>query len=361
MRNSPPARSLKSLRGRGPNDVDHFSSHRRLCNVRRRANRGAAQRKGCRRAERCCRPTSARAARSGSVGRSLSGRRRRLPSSGGRRSAQSRDRRDAHGSRRYHVDHSRTALRNVSNAESLHLPPAADHCRAGRLGDVLPRGVGENGVGRAGRAMARVATGRARQFDADRRCRSAQRRRRRAPPGYASLPFDRRPRTRRRLPRPHRRHGVRRRRLRRPKKHRAGHHLVAGGSAMSLEQALQALWAADPMLPSLVPSARVFTGTAPPDFAAPTAVIERRTARPLVSTSSGTRVERIECAWRIHAPSYDEAAAISAAVLACFERRSFSCDEGEVVLFRGLEEGRNLPRPGRPEFTLLFEATLVRS
>jgi len=140
---------------------------------------------------------------------------------------------------------------------------------------------------------------------------------------------------------------------------------------MSLEQALQERWAADPTLPSLVPMARVFTGTVPPNvappnavppgFALPSAVIERRTARPLVNTSSGSKVERIECAWRILAASYDEAAAIAAAVLACFERSSFSCDEGEVVLFRRLEEGRSLPRPDRPEFTLLFEATLVRS
>ncbi len=135
---------------------------------------------------------------------------------------------------------------------------------------------------------------------------------------------------------------------------------------MSLEQALQERWAADPTLPSLVPMARVFTGTVPPNavppgFALPSAVVERRTARPLVNTSSGSKVERIECAWRIHAATYDEAAAIAAAVLACFERSSFSCDEGEVVLFRRLEEGRSLPRPDRPEFTLLFEATLVRS
>ena len=135
---------------------------------------------------------------------------------------------------------------------------------------------------------------------------------------------------------------------------------------MSLEQALQERWAADPTLPSLVPMARVFTGTVPPNavppgFALPSAVVERRTARPLVNTSSGSKVERIECAWRILAASYDEAAAIAAAVLACFERSSFSCDEGEVVLFRRLEEGRSLPRPDRPEFTLLFEATLVRS
>lgn len=130
---------------------------------------------------------------------------------------------------------------------------------------------------------------------------------------------------------------------------------------MSLEQALQERWAADPTLPSLVPMARVFTGTAPPSVMLPTAVVERRTARPLVNTSSGSKVERIECAWRILAASYDEAAAIAVAVLACFERSSFSCDEGEVVLFRRLEEGRSLPRPDRPDFTLLFEATLVRS
>ena len=130
---------------------------------------------------------------------------------------------------------------------------------------------------------------------------------------------------------------------------------------MSLEQALQEKWAADPTLPSLVPSARVFTGMAPPSVMLPTAIVERRTARPLTNTSSGNRVERIECAWRIHAATYDEAAAIAAAVLACFERSSFSCDEGEVVLFRRLEEGRSLPRPDRPEFTLLFEATLIRS
>lgn len=129
---------------------------------------------------------------------------------------------------------------------------------------------------------------------------------------------------------------------------------------MSLEQALQAMWAADPTLPSLVPSARVFTGTAPPHLADPAVVVERRMARPLVNTSSGGRVERIECAWRIYAATYDEAAAIAAAVVARFERCSFSCDEGEVVLFRRLEEGRSLPRPDRPEFTLLFEATLVR-
>lgn len=130
---------------------------------------------------------------------------------------------------------------------------------------------------------------------------------------------------------------------------------------MSLEQTLQALWAADPTLPSLVPIARVFTGTAPPGAVSPSVVIERRTARPAVNTSSGSRVERIECVWQIHAQSYDEAAAIAAAVVACFERSSFSCDEGEVVLFRRLEEGRSVPRPDLPEFTLLFEATLVRS
>lgn len=130
---------------------------------------------------------------------------------------------------------------------------------------------------------------------------------------------------------------------------------------MSLEQALQERWAADPTLPSLVPMSRVFTGSAPPGFAPPAAVVERRTARPLVNTSSGSRVERMECAWRVHAATYDEAAAIAAAVLACFERSSFSSDEGEVVLFRRLEEGRSLPRPDRPEFTLLFEATLIRS
>lgn len=129
---------------------------------------------------------------------------------------------------------------------------------------------------------------------------------------------------------------------------------------MSLEQALQTMWAADPTLPSLVPSARVFTGTAPPHLADPAVVVERRMARPLVNTSSGSKVERIECAWRIYAATYDEAAAIAAAVVACFERSSFSCDEGEVVLFRRLEEARSLPRPDRPEFTLLFEATLVR-
>lgn len=135
---------------------------------------------------------------------------------------------------------------------------------------------------------------------------------------------------------------------------------------MSLEQTLQSLWAADPTLPSLVPSARVFTGAAPPNAVppgavSPSVVIERRTARPAVNTSSGSRVERIECVWQIHAQSYDEAAAIAAAVVACFERSAFSCDEGEVVLFRRLEEGRSVPRPDLPEITLLFEATLVRS
>ena len=45
---------------------------------------------------------------------------------------------------------------------------------------------------------------------------------------------------------------------------------------MSLEQTLQTMWAADPMLPSLVPSARVFTGTAPPHLADPAVVVEHR-------------------------------------------------------------------------------------
>jgi hypothetical protein len=130
--------------------------------------------------------------------------------------------------------------------------------------------------------------------------------------------------------------------------------------AMSLEQTLREMWAADPTLPGLLPVDRVFTGCPPPQAAAPLVVLERRAGRIVRNTSHG-RVEQIELIWKIHTATYDEAAALAQALADCFDRQSFACAEGNVALLRQRDESRTLPRPDRPQFDMTYEATLIQT
>lgn len=109
---------------------------------------------------------------------------------------------------------------------------------------------------------------------------------------------------------------------------------------MTLEEAIQSGWSADATLAGLVPSERVFTSFAPAEAALPRVVVERRKSTPTLRSSSGLRAEAVELVFTVEAASYDEAAAITAAIVDEFDGADFDAGEGRVAAMRRGEELR---------------------
>ena len=129
---------------------------------------------------------------------------------------------------------------------------------------------------------------------------------------------------------------------------------------MTIEQAIHEAWAADAGLTAQLPAARVFTGCAPPESGRPAVVVERRGARQVLRTSTGT-VERVAVALLVYESDYDRAAAIAAAAAARFDGAAFDSGEGRVVAMRRGEETRRVVGPERIEFALVYELDVYRN
>src|SRR5262245_3879304 len=107
---------------------------------------------------------------------------------------------------------------------------------------------------------------------------------------------------------------------------------------MSVERAVQERWQTDATLCTLLPAARLFTGTVPSDASGvagtgaeptarrspgPYATLTRLDTKPVLRTSSGTALDEVRLELSLWAESLETAQRIVAAVERRFERSNF--------------------------------------
>jgi hypothetical protein len=95
---------------------------------------------------------------------------------------------------------------------------------------------------------------------------------------------------------------------------------------MSFEQAIIERWAADAELNGLLPSARVFNGSAAGSPNRPYVVLQRQGNKPAVRASGGRRVDALVLRFNIWSDSLDEGKTLLAAISRLYERSSFEAE-----------------------------------
>ncbi|MCE9546924.1 MAG: DUF3168 domain-containing protein [Planctomycetia bacterium] len=123
---------------------------------------------------------------------------------------------------------------------------------------------------------------------------------------------------------------------------------------MSIERAIHDRWATDAALSSLLPAARVFTGTAEGNPRLPYAVLARVDTTPVLRTSSGTRLDDVRFELTIWAERLAAGQRIASAVARRFERATFGLAEGCVLVMRQLHHDERCEPHGAWRITLTF-------
>ncbi len=100
---------------------------------------------------------------------------------------------------------------------------------------------------------------------------------------------------------------------------------------LEIEQAIHERWAVTGALIALVPAARVFTGAAADNPAAPYVVWQRLSTAPAARTSSGRQISRTRLRCEIRAEQLAAAKQIAAAVSEEFNRSAFSLAVGTCL------------------------------
>jgi hypothetical protein len=103
---------------------------------------------------------------------------------------------------------------------------------------------------------------------------------------------------------------------------------------LGLEQAIHERWAATGALTALVPVARVFTGAAVDQPAAPYVVWQRVNTAPQARTSSGRQVDRTRMRCEIRAEQLAIAKQIAQAVFDAYNRATLTLVSGTCLIMQ---------------------------
>jgi hypothetical protein len=123
---------------------------------------------------------------------------------------------------------------------------------------------------------------------------------------------------------------------------------------MSIERAIHDRWRGDPALASLLPAARLFTGTAPGTPATPYAVLARLDTQPVLRTSSGTALDEVRLEISIWSAELELLQQIVAGVERRFERAGFPTRDGTVLNMRRVARDERREAGGYWRATLTF-------
>lgn len=131
--------------------------------------------------------------------------------------------------------------------------------------------------------------------------------------------------------------------------------------ALTLEAALAQHWATWRPLAALVGAERIWTGTAAEGAAPPYVVIQRGPGRLVLSTSSGTKVERLAIVFQVYSRHLEPAERIARRIGCRFDRAALELDEGAVLDMRRWGCERQMLRPDLWRLAVAYEATVSTS
>jgi len=127
---------------------------------------------------------------------------------------------------------------------------------------------------------------------------------------------------------------------------------------MNLIQVIHRRWAAAEALNAVLPAAQVFTGMGT-DPTVPSAVICKRSDRPLESFSNGSGTDLVVVRIEVFCESYDLGAAAIHEIKTAFDRTAFDLDDGDrVLLMRRSNDFENQAAAGTWQMVIDFECTV---